>query len=260
MGAARKKNTEDFAAVMRLDAYAGGELGPRTRLIQEALDQVLTPMVRDQVMARAGWDDTSDAPADRRLDYKAWVDTKLFPRLVDKTTLTSADELRRSVRQLLERTDPPPAPEEPEAAAGRSGLRLRRPTPPPQTVIPRPSGSTILLWTRNSDTFQKLQRAFGTRAELVLVSDALEMLSTMQVLDGRVSLVVVDDREDLDQGLRLLTPEDLRGHQIVVWGPESLTTPTWGRLLGEADRAVGCTGEASLGDVADLCTAILGVG
>ncbi|MGE0787765.1 MAG: hypothetical protein AB7S26_18970 [Sandaracinaceae bacterium] len=256
MSAARKRQTQDFIDAIRLDAYTGEGLGVRTRLIQEALEQILSPAMRDQVMAQAGWDDGRDAPLDPNLSCQQWVDTKLFVRLVDKTTLTSADELRRHLRALLERTEPPPAP----ASVADSGIRRRRPTPPHQTVIPRPSGSTVLLWTPDTRTVSHARRAFGQRAELVVVADALEMISTLNALEGRVSLVMIDRREGDPEDLRVLSPEDLHGHQVLVWGPTNLTTPTYARILSEVDRVVGCTKEASLADVVDLSAAILGVG
>lgn len=259
MGQPARKHSEKFANRLRLKAYSGGSLGPRTRLLQEALDQLLTPLVRDQVMSDAGWDDERDGPADEAMDYRRWVDTKLFPKLVDKTTLTCADELRRHIRTLLAKTDPPPPADPDEASAMASGIRLRRPTPEMPTLIPCAPGSSVLVWSEDRDTLRELQALFGERVQLAVVSDVLELVSTLQVLEGRVSLVLMDRRDADAEDLRVLSPDDLSGHQVVVWGPPQIGSLSYARVLEHAERSVGCSEEAGLGDVADLCTALLGV-
>ena len=118
----------------------------------------------------------------------------------------------------------------------------------------------MLVWTEDRRAVGELQAHFGRRVQLVVVSDVLELVSTLQVLDTRVSLVLMDHRTPDAEDLRVLSPDDLSGRQVVVWGPPQLGTLGYTRVLEQAERSVGCSDEASLADVADLCTAILGVG
>lgn len=257
---ARKKAAQSPHDTLTMRPVRGTPLGARTRLLREALETLLTPMVRERVLREAGWDDERDGPADESLDLRRWVDTQLFPKLVDKTTLSCADELRRHVRKLLAKTDPPPPADPEEASAVASGIRLRRPTPESPTLIPCSPSSSVLVWSEDRAALRDLSARIGHRVQLVVVSDVLELVSTLQVLETRVSIVLMDHRQADAEDLRVLSPDDLAGHQVVVWGPPQLGTLSYARVLEHAERSVGCTEEASLGDVADLCIAILGVG
>ena len=257
---ARKHASQAPNDTLKMEPVRSAPLGARTRLLREALEALLTPLVRETVMREAGWDDQRDGPTDESLGLRRWVDTKLFPKLVDKTTLSCADELRRHVRQLLAKTDPPPPADTAEASVVASGIRLRRPTPENPTLIPCSPSSSVLVWSQDETALRELQDRFGRRVQLVVVSDVLELVSTLQVLDTRVSLVLMDHRAADAEDLRVLSPDDLAGHQVLVWGPPQLGTLSYARVLEQAERSVGCSEEASLGDVADLCTAILGVG
>ena len=257
---ARKHAPASPQDTQKMKPVRGTPLGARTRLLYEALHTLLTPLVRETVMREAGWDEERDGRADEKLGYRQWVDIKLFPKLVDKTTLSCADELRRHIRLLLAKTDPPPPSGTEEATAAASGIRLRRPSPENPTLIPCAPSSSVLVWSTHRGTVRALRGRFGRQVQLVVVSDVLELVSTLQVLDTRVSLVLMDHRAaDMDD-LRVLSPDDLADHQVVVWGPTQLSTLSYARVLEQTERAVGCSDEASLADVADLCTAILGVG
>ncbi|MFK7984821.1 MAG: hypothetical protein AB8I08_02245 [Sandaracinaceae bacterium] len=257
MGHPARKQTDEFAASLRISAYTGG-IGARTRLLQEALDQMLSPPVRDEVLSRAGWDDQYDVPVDRTMDLRQWVDTKLFPRLVDRTTLTGADELRRHIRELLAKTEPPPPPRVPEECTS-SGIRARPRIVDPPTLIPCAPGASVLLWSQRPETRAGLQALFGPGVQLVSVADTAELRSTLRVLGTRVSVVLMDRRDAERPELTDLRPDDLDGHQVIVWGPEPTTSLHFTHVFERAERTIGCSPEAGLADVAGLCSTILGV-
>jgi len=231
-----------------------GELGPRTRLVREALDQLLTPRVRDRVLEDAGWSETRDGPADASIGLREWVDTELFVRLVDKTMLSYADELRRHVRELIAKTEPPPA-----RSVASSGVRPRLRSEGPATRIPCAPASSVLLFSACADTRDRLSGLLGSGVQLVAVTDVAELAATLAVLAGRVSLVLMDRRDRDPEELRALGPDALRGHEVVVWGAEPSGGLSYGHLLERCERSVGCSEEAALSDVARLCAALLGV-
>jgi len=245
---ALERATEDLA-----ERHAG-EIGVRTRLVREALDQLLTPRVRERVMIDAGWSDRRDGPVDPSIGLRQWVDTQLFPRLVDKTALTYADELRRHVRELIAKTEPRPA--RPPAS---SAVRARVVVADPPTRIPCAPASSVLVWSARPDVKDRLAPLLGRGVQLAAVSDAAELAATLTVLRGRISLVLMDrcDRDPAE--LRALDPRDLRGHQVIVWGPAPPDDLSYGRLFEGCERAVGCSDEAAVCDVAGLTTALLGV-
>ncbi|HJL15461.1 MAG TPA: hypothetical protein RMH99_07400 [Sandaracinaceae bacterium LLY-WYZ-13_1] len=265
MNAARKD------AITAMDLPVHGEVpsrGPvRTQLLHEALDTLLSPATRDEVLATAGWDDEADAPADPSLAPVDWVDTKLFPRLVDRAGLAGADEARRHIRRLLKPASERPGPAvevdaPPAQRVSRSGVRVRRPrrgsgTQP--TMIPRPSGSTILALCDEDATIAALGDALGDRAELVVVRSLDDLTAMLGTLEDRLSMVLLDRRGRGSEELRALPGDSFLGHQVVMWGVRSLDTPDLQRLLQDAERSIGCTAEADLRDVSDLCAALLGL-
>ncbi|HHH30863.1 MAG TPA: hypothetical protein ENK57_21305 [Polyangiaceae bacterium] len=77
------------------------------------------------------------------------------------------------------------------------------------------------------------------------------------MIEASVSVVFVDRRQTEGE-LEGVLGHHLAGQRILVWGPESLTTPEWRPILERTEPAIGCSAEASLDDVADLCVQLLG--
>jgi hypothetical protein len=260
MSAAAKRNA---ATLPDLPAHrARPPAAARTRLLHEVLDTLLCPATRAELLRRAGWDPGRDGPADATLAPLEWLDTRLVPKLVDRTGLVAADETRRHLRRLFESADGHPPPEPPAAEDGRRRStvrrRRRRRSGTLPTVIPRPSGSTILLCAEDPATADALATALGGRAELVVAASLEALRGRLSLLGDGVSLVLLDRRRRPSEELRALLGDELVDHQVIVWGVGSLDTPELQRLLQDADRSIGCSAEAELADVADLCLALLG--
>ena len=280
MSAARKKALTVPDLPVQRAARVPREM--RAFLLNEALDALMDPMNREEMLRRAKWDTQRARPEDEQLEIGAWIDQHLYPLLGNRLGLAGADEARRQVRALLlPATEPPPRrfeevevdieldldaelDAEPEAApqtAAASGVRAvrRRRTGPIPTLIPRPSGCTILLWCEDETAVTALQHFVGARAELRVARSVEATLSRLRLCGDDISLVLMDRRAGTDEELRLLSSGDLADHQVVVWGPRTLDTPSYQRLVCEAERAVGCTSEADATDVADLCLVLLGL-
>ncbi|MEC7519415.1 MAG: hypothetical protein VYE22_06080 [Myxococcota bacterium] len=248
----------------------------RAHLLNEALDALMDPMTREELLRRANWDVSRAQPQDTQLGIAEWIDRVLYPLLGARLGLAGADEARRQVRALLVPASEPPAslfeeveidvdledlvPDEATPAAS-SGVRQvrRKKTGPIPTLIPRASGCTVLVWTEDDRAATALQHFMGARADLRVARSVEATLSRLRLCGDDIALVLMDRRVGEDEELRLLSSGDLADHQVVVWGPRTLDTPSYQRLVCEADRAVGCTAEADLQDVADLCLVLLGL-
>ncbi len=244
MSAAREREIDATPAV-----------APVAWAVHEALDAVLAPRVRTHVLACAGWSETRGRPVDPSIALPRWVDARLFPRLVEHMTLTSADELRRHLHALLERVQAAPARVTKRRKVLESGsgpvFRLEG-----ETLTPEAAGGTLLAWA-NEATVRALKGRLPAQTQVVIVKNAVELALTLAVIDSSVSVVFLDRRE-ADETLETVLGHHLSNQRVLVWGPESLTTPEWRPILDETERAIGCAPEASLDDVADLCVQLLG--
>lgn len=261
--ARRKTTVRDLPSARRSDRIPHH----RTRLLEEALDSVLSPGMRDGVLIAAGWDRDADAP-EGNSSLVEWLTGSLLPCVARVTADDGMAQIREQLGLLLGASgDLPPAhlsdgARSEDAGVKSSGVQAapRERRQPMMTHAPQKSGAkTLVLWTQDPKTGAELYTALARSAELVTIDDAEELRSTLRLLGDRPLLVLLDRRGGDDEELLALDAADFAGREVLVWGPRTLDTPSLQRLLCEASRAVGCTGEASPADVVDLCVSVLGI-
>lgn len=260
MREARKKRAtvRDLPSARRVDRVSHH----RTRLLEEALDTVLSPGLRDGVLIAAGWDRDADAPEGAPA-IAEWVTGSLLPCAARVTSQDAMAQLREQLGLLLGASGDLPA--EGSHDVKRSGVqasnqRASRGRPPMMTHAPEiGEAKTVLLWSRDTVIVDGLRASLGSAADLVAIEAPAELRFTLELLADRAPLVVLDRREGDDEELLALDAADFADLEVVVWGPRTLETPSLQRILCDASRAVGCTGEAEAGDVIDLCVTVLGI-
>ncbi|MGF1468411.1 MAG: hypothetical protein ACFCGT_19990 [Sandaracinaceae bacterium] len=284
-------------SAVRQSDRAGSSIpeGAYTRLLREALEAFVSPERRDELLAEAGWDAKLDRPEDPRMTVLDLVEGPLFARLAEGVGLVHADEARRHLRTLLQPSSNPPKPP-PAAAAVRQTKPL--PTPggrkdraramtEPDVVVPSPEpeetpsspvasgrrdkggtiptfdpglvGQILIVWSGDPRCAKQLESSFPTYLEIRTTAGAEELASLLNLYDGRPVLILLDRRTAAaDDELRQLPAWTFVESRVVVWGAPEDPAPGLDRLLDHADKAVACSAEAQIADVAHLCAHLMG--
>lgn len=229
--------------------------GPRTRRLWEILDPLVNPDQTDELLSAIGWSEETDGPADPNTSARKLVEGPLYLRLVTRVGPAVADQVRRRLRARLGSMPP-----RNDGAASSSTPPARNKAGTP-TVIPKAAGATVVFWSEDRKMYERLREQLGSRITTVMATEALQVSMTLQLLLDQEGVVLIDRRQPGDgpvDPMYELDPQDLRGHQVVVWGCPTLDTPQLQELLIDSSRAVGCSAEARVADVRDLCVMLLG--
>lgn len=199
-----------------------------TRAVEEALEAVTSPPVRDSVIARALRDARRSSIPERGPEVLEFADGPLARALSDRVGSDVATEVLSQIRPLLERASMRPSlralPRATAPAAGadapeeESGVYVAGPRSPtdPAPGAPLP---IVYLASRDADAAVTLALALAGAATVRVVEGLLEVLDALDEDEDAPRVLVLDATRPAVQLHSLVTvaPEIAGRAKVVVW-------------------------------------------
>lgn len=227
------------------------------RVIREALDAVAAPPLRDRILRQALYASREPGipPGGERL--RLFVEQHLSRALAfalgdavaeavlaDLEQLVSLAALDDEISRVQTSTSPrarPPSGTQPDVQV----LADTEPAPEKELAI-------VLVASRSTTRHTKLRAAFGDRAIVQRVEDALSLLDAISAHGTKVRALVVDCEEPSvhPETFSALQPDLPPGARVVLWGAGETTEAT---LVTGASAFYRADVDATEGEIVALC-------